>query len=293
MPSSPEVLKTRRPGSYSFAGGQKAQALQQGTFVWADSQNAAFSSTSTNQFLVRAQGGVGINVNNPASGLAAPAALNVQGGQTGVGNAFGFPVVLFQNTNNTGNNGPALRVVGGGGTNRYGALSVSVNVVPGTDNGYIASFGNADSFVAWITNNGTMYAPAFDMTSDRNAKEHFAEVDRATVLAKIAALPVTEWNYKMDAAGVKHIGPVAQDFEAAFGLNGADDKHISVVDEGGVALAAIQGLNQKVDEKEARIQDQESRIQSQSAEITELKQELGQLKRMVNALNQKSNGGDQ
>jgi hypothetical protein len=47
---------------------------------------------------------------------------------------------------------------------------------------------------------------------------------------------------------------MAQDFHAAFGLNGADDKHISVVDEGGVALAAIQGLNQKLDEKAAEIQ---------------------------------------
>jgi hypothetical protein len=47
---------------------------------------------------------------------------------------------------------------------------------------------------------------------------------------------------------------MAQDFHAAFGLNGADDKHISVVDEGVVALAAIQGLNQKLDEKAAEIQ---------------------------------------
>ena len=49
---------------------------------------------------------------------------------------------------------------------------------------------------------------------------------------------------------------MAQDFHAAFGLNGADDKHISMVDEGGVALAAIQGLNQKVEEKRrAKIQE--------------------------------------
>jgi regulator of replication initiation timing len=44
---------------------------------------------------------------------------------------------------------------------------------------------------------------------------------------------------------------MAQDFQAAFGLDGADDKHISVVDEGGVALAAIQGLNQKLEETRA------------------------------------------
>ena len=61
-------------GQYSFAAGQNAQAMNDGAFVWADSQNAVFSSTATNQFLIRAAGGVGINTNNPGT-----AALNVSG----------------------------------------------------------------------------------------------------------------------------------------------------------------------------------------------------------------------
>ena len=85
------------------------------------------------------------------------------------------------------------------------------------------------------------------LTSDRNAKENFTPLNPQAVLAKVTALPVTEWNYKSDDAAQKHIGPMAQDFQAAFQLS-ADDKHISVVDEGGVALAAIQGLNQKLEE---------------------------------------------
>ena len=47
---------------------------------------------------------------------------------------------------------------------------------------------------------------------------------------------------------------MAQDFHTAFDLNGADDKHIATVDEEGVALAAIQGLNQRLNEKDAEIQ---------------------------------------
>jgi hypothetical protein len=90
------------------------------------------------------------------------------------------------------------------------------------------------------------------------------------MLAKVAALPMTQWNYKTDQAGVRHIGPMAQDFHVAFGLDGADDKHISVVDEGGVALAAIQGLNQKLDEKDAEIQA--------------LKQSVSELKQLVESL---------
>jgi hypothetical protein len=90
------------------------------------------------------------------------------------------------------------------------------------------------------------------------AKEHFAALDGKAVLAKVISLPVTEWNYKDDSMEKKHIGPMAQDFHAAFQLDGADDKHISVVDEGGVALAAIQGLNQKL-ESEAQTKDAEIR----------------------------------
>jgi len=121
---------------------------------------------------------------------------------------------------------------------------------------------------------GTVYANGgVELTSDRNMKENFKPVDNQAVLAKVAALPVTEWNYKTDQAGVQHIGPMAQDFQAAFGLAGPDDKHISVVDENGIALVAIQGLNQKLHEKDAEIQD--------------LKQSVAELKALVQNLIEK------
>jgi len=122
---------------------------------------------------------------------------------------------------------------------------------------------------------GTVYANGVALTSDRNAKENFTAVNAREVLAKVASLPVTEWNYKTDRKSVQHIGSMAQDFQAAFGLDGTDDKHISVVDEGGVALAAIQGLNQKLEQKET--------------EITKLKARLEKLERMVS---EKNGGGE-
>jgi hypothetical protein len=64
-------------------------------------------------------------------------------------------------------------------------------------------------------------------------------VNPRDVLEKVQSLPITEWQYKVDSRGQRHLGPMAQDFHAAFGLNGADDKHIATVDEEGVALAAI------------------------------------------------------
>jgi hypothetical protein len=63
---------------------------------------------------------------------------------------------------------------------------------------------------------------------------------------------------------------MAQDFHAAFGLNGSDDKHISTVDEGGVALAAIQGLNQKLAEKDAQIQNLEKKLDDLQAMVKQL-----------------------
>ena len=67
---------------------------------------------------------------------------------------------------------------------------------------------------------------------------------RKSVLDHLQTLPLSTWKYK-GADTRRHIGPMAQDFHGAFNV-GADDKHIAVVDDGGVALAAIQGLNQKL-----------------------------------------------
>jgi len=121
------------------------------------------------------------------------------------------------------------------------------------------SGGTGGNLVFEVKNNGTVNVNGVALTSDRNAKENFAAVDSEGVLAKVTALPITEWNYKFNSSEVRHVGPVAQDFHAAFGLDGPDDKHISVVDEGGVALAAIQGLNQKL---EARLKENDAVIQS-------------------------------
>lgn len=56
-------------GRYGFAAGNRAAAMHEGTFVWADSLDTDFASTRPNQFLVRATGGVGVNTNQPQSAL--------------------------------------------------------------------------------------------------------------------------------------------------------------------------------------------------------------------------------
>jgi Chaperone of endosialidase len=99
--------------------------------------------------------------------------------------------------------------------------------------------------------NGVVMANDFENSSDRSLKENFRPVDTYEVLDRVANLPISNWNFKADS-GTTHIGPMAQDFHAAFNV-GRDNKHIATVDEGGVALAAIQGLNGKLKEKDAQI----------------------------------------
>ncbi len=82
---------------------------------------------------------------------------------------------------------------------------------------------------------------AWTNASDVSLKENFSSIDTRAVLQKLAEVPTQSWNYKSESAEVRHIGPMAQDFYAAFGL-GNTDKAISTVDADGVALAAIQGL---------------------------------------------------
>jgi hypothetical protein len=74
-----------------------------------------------------------------------------------------------------------------------------------------------------------------------NAKENFRDLNGADVLAKLAAMPIREWNYKAQDAAIRHVGPTAQDFHAAFGL-GEDPLRISTIDADGIALAAVKAL---------------------------------------------------
>ena len=116
-------------------------------------------------------------------------------------------------------------------------------------------------------------ASSWSSLSDRELKENFAPVDGQEVLARLTELPITTWNYKAQDPTIRHMGPVAQDFYAAFGL-GEDERHISTVDADGVALAAIQGLYQLSQEQNARI----SRLETENATLRE---ELEELKALV------------
>lgn len=258
---------TSAGGNSSTAMGYQANATHDATFVWADdSSSSAFNSTTNREFSIRAQNGVrlqtdkGIHLNADDEPIITrdwnPFAANAPASKQGIGRwgLFMEPTKLTLGIPETNNIGDTV--------SRY------FQVVRYSTNGNYTTLMSVDQNGTTVIK-GTVTANGVLLTSDRNAKENFTPLNPQTVLAKVASMPVTEWNYKTDDAAQKHIGPMAQDFQAAFGLNGGDDKHISVVDESGVALAAIQGLNEKLE-----------------TENSELKQELAELKALVQQLAQ-------
>jgi hypothetical protein len=110
--------------------------------------------------------------------------------------------------------------------------------------------------------------------SDSNVKTGVTAIDHRQTLAKLAALPVTEWSYKHDTKR-RYIGPMAQDFRAAFGL-GYDDKHISTIDTDGVTMSAIKGLVEELQQQDNALDAREAQIRKLESAVQELREHLGE-----------------
>ncbi len=212
-------------------------------------------------------GNVGIATTTPgrllqigSSNSPADALINLSCG-TGGGAARSWEVGVPYGTNNATGDYYSFTIRDTGAGDRMVIRWDSGNVGIGTNNPQ-AALHVVGSILATGTVNGT---------SDRNVKENFAPVDTRAILDKVAALPITTWSYIADK-DVRHVGPMAQDFYAAFNV-GMDDKHISMVDADGVSLAAIQALDQKV----------ESENQKLESENADLKARLEKLERLINA----------
>lgn len=244
--------------NYAFAAGRRAQAVNQGAFVWADSQNANFASTAANQFLIRAAGGVGIGTASPTRELEVQHAADVEIGVKSTDT--GGHLWTLQSSAVTGS----------------ANLDASFQIVDRTLNSsrlFIGTNGNIGIGTGNPTNKlhviGGITCTALVQTSDRNAKENFSSISPDEILAKVAALPISSWTYKEMRDG-RHLGPMAQDFYAAFQLGGSDTT-ITAIDTEGVALAAIQGLNQKLQQE----------LKTKDGEIADLKTRLEKLESLM------------
>ncbi len=232
---------TKASGFYSTAMGSHANALHNDSFVWADGTAAEFNSTAASQFSIRARGGLRLSDDTALNfGNNTAQKINLHSTQHGIG--VQASTTYFRSSSRFS-------------WYRDGVHSDTQN-----------SAGTGGTVLMTLTGGGLTVNGTFVSSSDRNVKERFEPVNARDVLEKVAALPLSRWNYKDDPSQ-KHIGPMAQDFHAAFTV-GPDDRHIATVDADGVALAAIQGLNQKLEETRA--------------ENAELKQRLAKLEQLMN-----------
>jgi len=226
-----ENAKTRvgsAPDDGTCAPGSNDPDGDEGSFVWADqSSSEDVVSTGPNQFIVRAGNGVGIN----SPPLSSNIELTIQ--------------ALAGNANVT------LRSLSGkistiSASDSVGTTLISTSPTTGSDRLQVSG---GLSGLATVTNGGT-----WTNASSRTYKENFTTVNGLDVLSRLVALPIMTWDYIGSSEGL-HMGPVAEDFKASFGLAG-DGKSISTVDADGIALAAIQGLNAKLESENAELREQ-------------------------------------
>lgn len=217
--------------------------------------------------------------------------LFVEGDNVGIGTAT--PAIPLHILRSTGADTTEFRLENNGG-NRFDF----VNTLP-THGGWwqfinSSNPNGADLVIREITKNGL---EEFRMTetgnitisgslfhnSSREAKLDIEPIDARSVLEQVVGLPIAEWSYKTDARGVRHLGPMAEDFFATFGLGGTE-KAIATNDTSGVALAAIQGLHAELAERDQRIAklvEQQELLESANGE---LERRLHRLERAIQGL---------
>jgi hypothetical protein len=119
-----------------------------------------------------------------------------------------------------------------------------------------------------FTNTGNLtLAGTLTQNSDRDTKRDLVLVSGEDVLAKLATLPISTWNLKTDDPKIRHLGPMAQDFAAAFGL-GEDQRHIAPLDVAGVSLAAIQALDGKLAKMTTEKDEEIAKLRRENADLT-------------------------
>jgi len=114
-------------------------------------------------------------------------------------------------------------------------------------------------------------------------------VDTQALLERLVRIEITTWNYKSQDPAIRHIGPMAEDFNALVnGLGGEGQDYINSLDADGVALAAIQGLYSLVQEKDARIAELEERVAALEAWNVAQQAQIDDLEARLTALEQRA-----
>jgi hypothetical protein len=255
---------SKAPGNYAFAMGNQNNAEAQcgvamgsGNVVWGTSPYFATCGIALGlNNDVMDQAGVALGQNNTSDGDAAVAIGYTTTADADYSMAFGYRADTNGHT----------------GAKVFSDASTTTPLEASANNQFLvrAAGGYRLRTNATLTTGCDLPAGSgvFSCASDRNLKDGFEPVDGEDILRRLAAMPIERWSYKSEP-GVRHMGPVAQDFKAAFDL-GVDDVSIGHLDEAGVSLRAIQALEVRTRE-----------LQEKTAEIEGLKADVAELRRLL------------
>jgi trimeric autotransporter adhesin len=258
-------------GFYSWAGGNLTKATQFASFAFGDQAEAtnqlavAFGSSVS----VSGVAGFSAGASNKFSGFAC-VAIGFTTTATGQGSvALGFRTTADADYSVA--IGHRASVNGKSGSFVIADQSTTDSLEAQANNSFSARYAGGYRLFTNATETTGMFMNAggssWNVVSDRNRKEDFSELDGETVLLRLRSVPVTKWRYKGEAdRTVRHIGPMAQDWHAAFGLS-SDNESINQGDFDGVNLAAVKALDGRTErmqqlliEKDRRIDDLEARL---------------------------------
>ena len=201
-------------GDRTIASGTASTAMGTFAFATGPASTAMGSHTVASGINSTAMGSLTIASGNGSTAMGTSASTNGMDGSFVYGDASPtvFPV------NNTAFNQFTVRASGGFQFRTSPDLSTGCNLPGGSG--------------SWVC------------TSSRLAKERFENLNGEDVLAKIGRMPIQTWNYRTEPGNVRHVGPTAQDFRAAFGL-GSSDEAIALVDIDGINLLGVQALTRR------------------------------------------------
>lgn len=277
---------------FTFAGGNQVTASGYGAFSFGDQVNVSstvgvgFGSGIT----VSGTAGFSAGASNVCSGFACTAiGYTVRaGGQGSVALGYrttannDYAVALgYRASNNTHT-----------GTMVMGDESTTDSVRNQADNEFRARYQGGFRFRTSTASNGVAGAAGntgcdlntgsgtWTCSSSRTIKSDFLDVSGTDIIDRLRTMPVTTWRYNAEESRERHIGPVAEDWYAAFGLAGGG-RSVGAQDMAGVALAAAQELDRRnvalqteLAERTARLQALEAQLQAATARSDALEARL-------------------
>jgi hypothetical protein len=284
--------------SATIGGGFSNNASENSSTISGGDNNIASGSSSTisggdgntaNATLATIGGGsdnisgYGATVSGGDSNIASENFSTISGGQANTASGYASAVGGGHDNNASG---ASASIPGGSGNSAAGDYSFAAGINASANNTGCFVWSDASSIVPvscdvdnrWVVRDtgGAYFYTSYDLStgaylsagggawnsvSNPALKENLMSVDTQGLLERVANLPISTWNYTSQDASIRHIGPMADDFNALLpDLGGEGEMYINSLDADGIALASIQGLYQIIEQKDQQIANLETRL---------------------------------